>query len=83
MRIFISAVAVLSFFGGCSQPRFTHTGGSENPYVMFDRETAQACYAGSVKALNERIQGIRQQAVADTLLSQALHYGCTTLLCSH
>jgi hypothetical protein len=41
--------------------RFVHTGGNENPYVMFDEKTAQACYAGSLKG-EDRIRDARRQA---------------------
>src|ERR1700730_18224860 len=32
-------------FAGCSRERFTHVD-NQNPYIMFDRKTAQSCWAG-------------------------------------
>lgn len=43
------------------EDRFVHVGGRDNPYVMFDEKTGQACYAGSLNP-EDRIRAARQQA---------------------
>lgn len=42
------------------EDRFVHVGGRDNPYVMFDEKTGQACYAGSLNP-EDRIRAARQQ----------------------
>lgn len=54
LAVVVLCVAVVLYVAGHfivtywqpKEDRFVHTGGSENPYVMFDKKTAQACYAG-------------------------------------
>jgi hypothetical protein len=70
MRIPTLMIAIFSLVGCSSLPRYVPTGGSENPYIMFDSETAQACYAGSLDGLKGRIQAIRRQADADASLDK-------------
>ncbi len=62
MRFPALLFAVFALAGCSSQPRFVHIGGST--FVMFDNQTAQSCYAGSPKALEDRIQSMRKQADA-------------------
>jgi hypothetical protein len=71
MRIPALALMVLGLAGCSSQPRFIHTGGNSDPFVMFDSKTAQACYAGSPAALRDSVQATREQGVADTALSKS------------
>ncbi len=76
LAVLILCVAVVLYVAGHFivtywQPkddRFVHTGGSEDPYVMFDKKTAQACYAGSPEALKDRMETIRQHAGTDDYL---------------
>lgn len=43
----LSAILGFLLFG---QPRFTHVGGPNDLYIMFDQRTAQACWSGGPKA---------------------------------
>ena len=69
MRI-LTLAFTLSFVGCSSQPRFTHTGGSTDLFVMFDNSTAQACYAGSQEALKLSIEAAQVRANEAVVLSE-------------
>lgn len=69
MKMLISSLAVLGLLCSCSQPRFVQLQNVEDPFVMFDNKTGQACYSGSPKALEDRIEAIRRQADANATLS--------------
>jgi len=51
MRMALMLLIAVSLVACSSQPRFVPIGGSANTYVMFDNETAQACYSGPSDAL--------------------------------
>ena len=71
MRITFVAVLMMAL-SACtaSRERFIPTGGNTNPYVMFDTETAQACYAGSEKALEAHRRALQDEAAQHINMSQ-------------
>jgi hypothetical protein len=69
MRMVLTLLIPVGLAGCSLQPRFVPTGGSENPFVMFDNETARACYAGPPGALEGRVSATLNRADTDASLS--------------
>jgi hypothetical protein len=69
MRIAASALVLIVLAGCSSQPRFTSLTGSADSLVMFDNQTAQACYAGSKSELADRRAALNGNADADFSMS--------------
>ena len=65
MRIIVTLLIAVNLWGCSFQSRFTAIGGSDNPFIMFDNETAQACYAGSTTALNDGVADAKFRAIFD------------------
>jgi hypothetical protein len=69
MRMALMLLIAVSLVACSSQPRFVPIGGSTNTYVMFDNETAQACYSGPLDALYIREHATHALANLTTSLS--------------